>query len=287
MTKGTPRRYRTAAGTPRRQPRVRRASAGLTPTRAAALLTMLIAAGAVYGLSATSAFGFARLDVEGATLTSDAALRAQIALDQGTNLVGLSTGPIADRIRMLPTVSDVAVSVGLPDQLVVRLTERRPIVIWAVGDRRFAVDAGGLLFADVTADPTGTTAAIPVVVDERESSSGLAVSAVLDPVVLDAATRLGSLTPSDVGSHAAALHVHVTDDHGFTISSGPGGWTAVFGMYTPSQRTPALIPGQVQVLDNLLLTDPEDTLATIILADDRGGTVTLKPTPKPGASARP
>jgi cell division septal protein FtsQ len=287
MTKRTPRRYRTAAGTPRRQPRVRRASAGLTPTRAAALLAMLIAAGAVYGLSATSAFGFERLQVDGATLTSDADLRTQIALDQGTNLVGLSTGPIADRIRLLPSVRDVAVSVGLPDQLVVHLTERHPIVVWAVGDRRFAVDDGGLLFADVTTDPTGATASIPVVDDEREASNGIGVGAVLDPVIRDAATRLGSLTPSDVGSRAPALRVHVTDDHGFTISSGPGGWTAVFGKYGLSQRTTALIPGQVQALDKLLLADPEDTMAMIILADDRDGTFTLKPTPRPSAGAKP
>jgi POTRA domain, FtsQ-type len=287
MTKGTPRRYRTAAGTPRRQPRVRRASAGLTPTRAAALLTMLIVAGAIYGLSATSAFGFERLDVNGASLTGDDAIRTQIGLEQGTNLVGLSTQPIADRIRLLPSVRDVAVSVGLPDQLVVRLTERRPIVVWAVGDRRFAVDEGGILFADVTTDPTGTTASIPVVVDERAESSGLDVTSVLDPVILDAATRLGSLTPGQVGSHAAALRVHVTDEHGFTISSGPAGWTAVFGFYGLSQRTPALIPGQVQVLDKLLLRDPEDTIAMIILADDREGTYTVKPTPKPSATANP
>lgn len=280
MTRGTPRRYRTAAGTPRRQPRVRRASAGLTPTRSAAVLAMLIAAGAIYGLSSTPAFGFERLEVSGATLTAEDAIRSTVGLADGTNLVGLATEPIAARLRQMPSIREVDVSVGLPDALKVSVQERRAIIVWQVGDRRFAVDGDGLLFADTTDDPSGATAGTPVVSDERTASSGLAVAAVLDPVVLDAARRLGSLTPGQVGSHALAVAVHVTDDRGFTLSSGKGGWTAVFGSYGRSQRTPALIPGQVQLLGGLL-AGREDTVQTIILADDREGTYTARPTPRP------
>jgi cell division protein FtsQ len=284
MTQRAPRRYRTAAGTPRRQPRVRRASAGLSPTRAAAILTMMIVAGAIYGLAATSAFGFERLEVNGTGLTTEEAIRASVGLEPGTNLVGLATEPIEARVRQLPSVRDAKVAVGLPDVLRVDVTERRPIVIWAVGDRRFAVDAGGLLFADVTTDPSGFTKGMPTVSDERASATSLAVASTLDPVVLDAATRLGSLTPSQVGSHAAAFRVHVTDDRGFTISSGSGSWVAVFGFYGLSQRTPALIPGQVQLLGGLL-SGREDQVATVILADATEGSFTTKPTPRPKPSA--
>ncbi len=288
MTQRTPRRYRTAAGTPRRQPRVRRASAGLSPTRAAAILTMLTVAGAIYGLAATSAFGFERLEVNGTGLTTEEVIRASVALEPGTNLVGLATEPIEARVRQLPSVRDAKVAVGLPDVLRVEVTERRPIVIWAVGDRRFAVDAGGLLFADVTTDQTGFTKGMPTVSDERAEATSLAVASTLDPVVLDAATRLGSLTPSQVGSHATALRVHVTDRSGFTISSGSGSWVAVFGFYGLSQRTPALIPGQVQLLGGLL-AGREDTVATVILADATEGSYTTKvtPRPKPSATVKP
>ena len=286
MTQRTPRRYRTAAGTPRRQPRVRRASSGLTPTRAAAILTMLIAAGAIYGLAATPAFGFERLDLSGTALTTDAAVRSALGLDQGTNLVGLATEPIAARLRTLPSVRDARVSVGLPDVLQVAVVERRAIVIWAVGDHRFAVDEGGLLFADVTSDPGGIIASTPVVIDERSASAGMAVATALDPVDLDAATRLGSLTPAEIGSHAAALRVHVTDKNGFTISAGSGAWTAIFGFYGLSQRTPAMIPGQVQSL-GALLAGREDTVLTVVLADAREGTYIPKPSGRPSGSAKP
>ena len=286
MTQRTPRRYRTAAGTARRQPRVRRASAGLSPTRAAAILVMLIAAGATYGLAATSAFGFEQLDVTGVTLTTSDAIRVQVGLDPGTNLVGLATEPIAARVRELPSVRAVEVSVGLPDILRVTVTERRPILVWSVADRRFAVDDGGLLFADVTTDPSGATQGTPVVIDQRTSAAGLAVASTLDPVDLDAATRLGSLTPSQVGSHASAFRVQVTDDRGFTIASGNGGWLAIFGFYGRNQRTPALIPGQIQLLGGLL-AGREDSVQTVILADDREGTYIAKPTPRPSATPKP
>jgi cell division protein FtsQ len=288
MTQRAPRRYRTAAGTPRRQPRVRRASAGLSPTRSAAILTMMIVAGAIYGLAATSGFGFERLEVNGTGLTTEDAIRAAVGLEPGTNLVGLATEPIEARVRQLPSVRDAKVAVGLPDVLRVDVTERRAIVIWAVGDRRFAVDAGGLLFADVTTDPSGFSRGMPTVSDERAEATTLAVASTLDPVVLDAATRLGSLTPSQVGSHAAAFRVHVTDDRGFTISTGSGGWVAVFGFYGLSQRTPALIPGQVQLLGGLL-AGREDEVQTVILADATEGSFTAKPTPrpKPSATVRP
>ena len=47
----------------------RRASAGLSATRAGAALVMLLAAVAIYGVGASSAFSYADLQVSGASLT--------------------------------------------------------------------------------------------------------------------------------------------------------------------------------------------------------------------------
>jgi hypothetical protein len=247
---------------------------------------MLLTVGAVYGLLATPAFGLQRLAVSGNVLTPESAVRDAVGLAPGTNLVGLATEPIVARLRELPSVGDVEVSVGLPGELDVRLRERRAVIVWAVGDRRFAVDETGYLFADVTGSGSERVAGTPVVRDERAGAAGLAVRSTLDPVVLDAATRLGSLTPAQVGSHAAALGLRLTDERGFTVTSGSGSWQAVFGIYGRSQRTPALIPGQIQLL-GALLAGREDTVQTVILADDRDGTYIPKPTPKPTPTAKP
>jgi hypothetical protein len=286
MTPPATRRYRTAAGTPRRRPRVRRASARLTPIRAGAILAMLIAAGAIYGLAATSAFGFNRLSISGNVLTPGDAIRGQVAIARGTNLVGLTTQPIVDRLRNLPSVADANVSVGLPDTLAIDVHERVPVLVWKVGDQRFAVDETGLLFAALPPNPPPSVAHLPVVADQRASASGLGIRSTLDPVDIDAATRLASLTPGQIGSHADALHVTVNDMNGFTVSSGPGGWLAVFGKYGLSQRTPGLIPGEVQLL-SALLQGREDTIGTVFLSDERNGTYLPKPSTKPSTDPSP
>ena len=288
MTARNPRRYRAAAaaGNRRRPPRVRRASAGLSPVRAGAILAMLVSAGAIYGLAAGPAFGYGRVEVAGAMVTPRAAVEAMLGLKKGTNLVGLATEPLEDQLRNIPSVADANISVGLPDTVRVEITERRPIVVWAAAGHRFVVDDGGILFADAGKTPPPAIAALPVVADDRRAAATLAIRSVLDPVDLDAATRLGSLTPGKIGSSAAKLTVRITDERGFTVSSGPKGWLAVFGFYGSSQRTPALITGQVQLLQSLL-AGREAEVATVILADDHDGTFIARPTPKPSASPAP
>jgi hypothetical protein len=286
MTARNPRRYRAAAaaGSRRRQPRVRRASAGLSPTRAGAILAMLVSLGAIYGLAATPAFGYGRIEVVGTVVTKPGAVEAMLGLVKGTNLVGLATEPLEDQLRNLPSVADATISVGLPDTVRVVVIERRPIVIWAAAGHRFVVDDAGILFADVGRTPPPGIAGLPIVTDDRRAAATLGIRSSLDPVDLDAATRLGSLTPDTIGSSAAKLSVRITDQRGFTVGSGPGGWVAVFGFYGISQRTPALITGQVQLLQSLL-AGREAEVATVILADDRDGTFIAKPTPKPSPTA--
>src|SRR5689334_4038471 len=165
VTGRTP-RYRAAAGTPRRRARVRRASGRFTPVRAAALLVMLVAAGAIYGAAGTPAFGYERLELSGNVLTPASAIRDRLGVPTGTNLFGLATGPIVERLRELPAVAGAEISIGLPDVLRIGVAERRAVVLWGVGSHRYAVDDAGLLFAEVGPDAPETIAALPVVLDQ-------------------------------------------------------------------------------------------------------------------------
>ena len=74
----------------------------------------------------------------------------------------------------------------------------------------------------------------------------------LDPVILDAARRLGSLRPADLGTAASRLEIQLDDAQGFSLNADPVGWSAVFGFYTPTLRTTDLIPGQVRLLRSML-----------------------------------
>jgi hypothetical protein len=68
-----------------------------------------------------------------------------------------------------------------------------------------------------------------------------------------------------------------TDEEGWVVEAGPGGWRAVFGFYTPSLRTPELLPRQVQCLRELLV-GREERLSVVYLSPvgDRCGTYVEK-----------
>ena len=272
----------------RRTAPVRRRSAGLTPTRAAALLVMMATAAAVYGLTSSPVFGLDRLQVTGGTLTSEDAIRAALRLgtDPRVNLVTIDTGVLEARLEQVPTVAAADVSIGLPGTLAVRVTDRTPILAWQVGDRRLLVDVDGRVIDDRGADAPPADPTLPVVVDKRASAAALAVGSVLDPIDLDAARRLASLRPADIGSAAASLAVSVDDSDGFTVAPTPAGWVAVFGYYTPSQRTTDMIPGQVRLLASLL-AGREAAVARVVLASATDGTYVPRATPKPSAAGSP
>jgi cell division septal protein FtsQ len=262
---------------------VRRASARLSVARAGAALALLASAGAIYGVGASSAFVYAGLRVDGAVYTDPAAVETAVAAARGQNLFRLSTGPLRAALDELPTVASASVGVQLPGTLQVTLRERVPVLVWRVGARRYLADSDGNLFGRLGDKPPAEAADLVVVDDRRAASVGLSVGTRLDPQDIDAATRLASLVPADVGSAATALQVRVTDENGFVVRADPQGWLAIFGFYTPSLRTTDLIPGQVRLLRSLLI-GREPLLDRVILASDTDGTYVPKPTPKPSPS---
>ena len=266
----------------RRGPNIRRASAGFGRSRALALLVLVVSCLAVYGATASSAFGYRRLDLTGARYSDAASVRTAIGLGDGANLFTVATDEIAARLRTLPAVTGVTIEAALPDTLRVRLTERQPVLVWQIGQQRFLAATDGVLFAtdngDLSATATGAadgSAALPVVDDRRSDAAGFAIGTAIDPIVFDAAARLASLRPSDIGSRTGRLHVSIDDARGFALDDGTGGWTAVFGFFTPTLRQTSIVPGQVRLLRSLL-AGREDRVAAVILADEEHGTYTLK-----------
>ncbi|MBI2764194.1 MAG: FtsQ-type POTRA domain-containing protein [Chloroflexi bacterium] len=251
----------------------------LTPPRAAAILGVLASVGALYGLATTPAFVLTRTELPVLRWTTTDALVRAIATPDGANLFQIRTGPIEDRLRALPAVAAARVSVSLPDTLVVEVDEREAILAWGVGESRSLVDREGVVFAVVDAG-SGAMAAVPTIVDSRPGSTALTVGSMIDPVELDAARRLGSLTPDTIGSGATSLVTTVNEATGFVVGTVPRSWVAIFGLYTPTLRTPAIIPGQVRLLRSLL-AGREARIDKVILADQDRGTYVLKETDAP------
>jgi cell division protein FtsQ len=282
---GRPVARRSRAPLPSRRTRpVRRASAGLSAVRAGAALALLLSAATIYGVGASSAFDYTDLRIDGLHFTDQRAVETALAAARGQNLFGLSTRPLAAALQAMPTVRSAQVDVRLPGTLAVTIDEREPVLIWGVGASRYLVDAEGSVFALLPAKPPAEAGRLPVVDDLRSASAALAVGGHIDAVDLDAATRLASLVPADVGSSAVSLGVRVSDENGFVLGTRPSGWTAVFGFYTPSLRTTGIIPGQVRLLRSLL-SGREALVDRVILASETDGTYTPRVTPS--LSAKP
>lgn len=250
------------------------------PARAAGLLGMLACGFALTFVTGPTAFGLSRTELPSLTWTSDEAMHDALALSDGANVFRLDTGPLEAALRALPGVAGAKVSVELPDAVVVvHVDERVPVLAWQLGETRYIADAEGVIFATLATDaplPDG----IAVIEDRRPATgTGLAIGDRLDPVDLDVATRLGSLTPAQLGSSATRLRVAITKADGFVLTA-QGGWTAVFGFYSPATRPTDMIPGQVRLLRSLL-DGREATIARIILASETDGTYVPRATPKP------
>ena len=265
---------------------MRRASAGLTPVRAGALLAVLAGVAAVYGLASSDAFSARRTTVTGATWTSEERILEVLAIPDGTNVFTIQAGDLEQRLAQIPAIGGATISVALPDEVRVAVDERAALLTWRIGSRRFLVDGEGRLFAEIGGAEIEAAADLPVVSDARLASMALGVGSTLDPVTLDAALRLGSLRPADVGSGARNLVLRLDDQNGFTMRTQPASWTGVFGFYTPTLRTTGLIPGQVRLLRSFL-AGREDEVQRVILADDHSGTYVPKETPEPSKTPRP
>jgi hypothetical protein len=244
------------------------------------MLALIAAVAAMYGLASSDAFAVSGITTQGATWTSEELIEEVMAVPPGQNAFTVETSELERRIEVIPSIMSSLVTVALPGELLVEVEERVPLVTWKVGSRRFLVDREGRLFAELGEDAPDAAASLPVIDDARMTSLPMKVGDVLDPVTLDAALRLGSLTPADVGTAARALVLRIDDTHGFTMRTRPTSWSAVFGFYTPTLRTTELIPGQVRLLRSLL-AGQEDAIQRVILADDRSGTILPKPTPEP------
>jgi hypothetical protein len=266
----------------RRRGGQRRASAGFSPRRALAALALLATAGALWGVVASPVFGVRTVEVEGADLTGEDAVRAALGLaGSAPNAFTLATDELRDALLLLPAVADAEVAVGLPGIVRARVTEREPVLAWRHGESLYLVDREGRVVADGADGAAAATAAegLPLVVDRREAGPGLAVGGDVDALDLDVATRLLSLAAADVGSTAPGLVISVDDRDGWTVvPTVDDPWVAVFGFYGPEIRRPTMIPEQVRLLRSLVV-GREDRLLQVVLAGAREGTFTEKPKP--------
>ena len=137
------------------------------------------------------------------TWTSEDAVLAALAIPDGQNLFTLDTTELSKRLASIPAIRGASITVALPDEVRVDVAERVALLAWQVGADRYLVDEDGMVFGRIDATSPEAAAKLPLVDDQRADAATIAVGGTLDPVILDAARRLGSLRPADLGTAAS------------------------------------------------------------------------------------
>jgi hypothetical protein len=252
--------------------------------RVAGLLLVVLTAAAAFSLVTDDRFA---LDVDavqigGLQYAHESAVREALDLPSGApNVFLLRTSEMRHALEALPAVAAADVRVVLPNQLLVSVTERAPVLMIGHASQFYLLDGNGVV---LEARPAGTMLpALPLLVDSRVTVGiPYEVGQPIDPIEAQAMLQIGALTSSLVGSSADALEFSADDVDGFVVTAQPDGWRAVFGLYTPTLRPPTLIAQQVQCLRSLL-AEGESTIDTIYLAPqgDRCGTYLPLQSPSP------
>ena len=148
----------------------------LTPPRFAASMAtaLLLSASGLYGaylgghmpafvqgVTARTGFAVDQVRIFGHRETSEIDILERLELDGWTSLVGMDAGAARARIAELPWVESAAVRKIYPDELEVRIVERKPFAIWQHGSELSLVETDGRVIAPFT---SSRHAALPLVI---------------------------------------------------------------------------------------------------------------------------
>ncbi|HEX7492040.1 MAG TPA: FtsQ-type POTRA domain-containing protein [Candidatus Limnocylindrales bacterium] len=129
-----------------RRTRVRRTTPRLRGAQMAALIFMCACLTGIFVVGVAPSFATKKLEIHGATFTSEAKIRSIVGIDVSPNAFRIETDRAAAELVKLPAVLTASVVVQLPSTVVVTLVERVPRLIWAIGDNRYVVDQDGQIF---------------------------------------------------------------------------------------------------------------------------------------------
>ncbi|MBE3559101.1 MAG: FtsQ-type POTRA domain-containing protein [Ktedonobacteraceae bacterium] len=213
---------------------------------------------------------------------------------QGQNIFLVDIAALTERIEAIPQVSSASLSRQLPNQLVVQVTERVPLLLWRTTQGTYSVDSQGVVIAAQRDTVGANRLAIVVDLSGQKQSNGkqAQTGAHLQPGmhlnqadILFAKTLFDRL-PTIIGTDAFTLQYDGTiyagsvagkargDGGGTYIVESPAGWKAYLGDASDTNPLENKL-GELQQI--LALTQKQRlTLATIDLRYGLRPVYTLK-----------
>lgn len=197
-------------------------------------LGVLVVAALVWTIGFSPWLAAKDVTVEGNRVLTVAEVEGRAAVPMGTPLARLRTAEIADRVATLPAVADVEVHRSWPGRVVVRVSERTPVVQLQEGGAFRWADAEGVVFHQTNkADPGLVTVQAPA--DQR--------------ILADLATVTSSLTDP---LRARVLRITATGPDTITLVLDKGQtvvWGSAAESTTKAQVATAMLGVKATVFD--------------------------------------
>ena len=123
----------------------------------------------VQGEFAAAGFAINRIQVSGQKLTRDQDIATMIALSAGGSTINFDVQKAMARLNWLQAVDSATVRKVYPDQIVVEIVEKEPVLRWRIGDATYLVDGEGAPIAE----DTGGFTDLPLVVGDGAADDAL------------------------------------------------------------------------------------------------------------------
>lgn len=179
------------------------------------------------------------IQVEGRETTDAATILVALAAERGTPILAVRPSRAREQLEKLPWVRSAAIERRLPDTLIVRLVERRPLAVWQHDGKHRLIDRDGGVIA-VT--DLSRFAGLPTVVGDK--------AAVRAAALLDALAR----EPELATRVSAAIRVddrrwNLRIDQGIEVMLPEEQWEAAWGRLAALERHSRLLQRDIQRVD--------------------------------------
>jgi len=197
---------------------------------------------------------------------------------QGQNIFLLDVGALTTHIEALPIVASVNLEKQLPNQLVVTVVERTPVLLWQTQQGTFSADSNGIVIA--SANESSGTDHLMTVVDVRGGAAAQQVQPGfhLNAADIAFAIQLFARLPQLAGVSPFTLRYDVVPRQGGHVSfivTSSAGWLAYLGSANDSNPLDNRLLELQQILS--FAQQQRLNLATIDLRFGLRPVFTLKP----------
>jgi cell division protein FtsQ len=162
-----------------------------------ALVVLVAATWLMVSLLVSERYRVRHFKLEGGEALTEADVAALVGM-KGRSIWFVQADEVEARVRRSPYVEHAQIQLGLPDTVLVRVTERRPEIQWIHAGTSYAVSQDGLVLAAMpTSQPVTDTATLSNGKAAAASSSEAPGSASIGSVVIVDTTTDRVLAPGD------------------------------------------------------------------------------------------